>query len=141
MPLWAQVWKERVEESIDRATFLIAFITPRFFSSPQCRSELRMFLERGKKLDRNDLILPIYYVRCPLLHEDERLKEDHLAPDFDAHHGDQYIDWRDLRFESFTSPEVGKRLQDVAIHIHRALSQPQSSVKSTSPSIFLGYPS
>ena len=44
--LWAQVWKERVEESVDRATFLIAFITPRFFSSPQCRSELRMFLER-----------------------------------------------------------------------------------------------
>jgi hypothetical protein len=37
--LWAQVWKERVEESVDRAAFLITFITPRFFSTPQCRSE------------------------------------------------------------------------------------------------------
>ena len=128
--LWAQVWKERVEESVDRATFLIAFITPRFFSSPQCRSELRTFLEREKKLDRNDLILPLYYVRCPLLHEDERLKDDQLARDFDARHGEEYIDWRDLRFEPLTSPEVGKRLQDVAIRIHHALSQPQSSTRA-----------
>jgi len=124
--LWAQVWKERVEESVDRSTFLIAFITPRFFSSPQCRSELRTFLEREKKLDRNDLILPLYYVRCPLLHEDERLKDDQLARDFDARHGEEYIDWRELRFEPFTSPEVGKRLQEVAIRIRNALSQPQS---------------
>ena len=123
--LWAQVWKERVEETVDGAAFLIAFITPRFFSSPQCRSELRTFLEREKKLDRNDLILPLYYVRCPLLHEDERLKDDQLARDFDARHGEEYIDWRDLRFEPFTSPEVGKRLQDVAIRIHSALAQPQ----------------
>ena len=125
--LWAQVWKERVEESVDRATFLIAFITPRFFTSPQCRSELRTFLEREKKLDRNDLILPLYYIRCPLLHEDERLKEDQLARDFDARHGEEFIDWRELRFEPFTSPEVGKRLQDVAIRIQNTLSQPQSS--------------
>ena len=124
--LWAQVWKDRVGESVDRATFLIAFITPRFFSNPQCRSELRTFLEREKKLDRNDLILPLYYVRCPLLHEDELLKDDQLARDFDARHGEGYIDWRDLRFEPFTSPEVGKKLQDVAIRIHHALSQPQS---------------
>ena len=125
--LWAQAWKDRVEESVDRATFLIAFITPRFFTSPQCRSELRTFLEREKKLDQNDLILPLYYIRCPLLHEDERLKEDQLARDFDARHGEEYIDWRELRFEPFTSPEVGKRLQDVAIRIQNALSQSQSS--------------
>ena len=124
--LWARVWKDRVEESIDPATFLIVFITPRFFSSPQCRSELRTFLDREKKLGRNDLIQPLYYVRCPLLHEDEQLKDDQLARDFDARHGEEYIDWRDLRFEPFTSPEVGKRLQDVAIRIHHALSQPQS---------------
>ena len=127
--LWAQVWKERVEESVDRATFLIAFITPRFFSNPQCRSELRTFLEREKKLGRNDLILPLYYVRCPLLHEDERLKDDQLARDFDARHGEEYIDWRELRFEPFSSPEVGKRLQDVAIRIHNTLSQPQSPTR------------
>ena len=124
--LWARVWKDRIEESIDHNTFLIAFITPRFFASPQCRSELRTFLEREKKLGRNDLILPLYYVRCPLLHEEERLREDQLAQEFDSRHGEEYNDWRDLRFEPFMSPEVGKRVQDVAVRIHHALNQPQS---------------
>ena len=80
-------------------------------------------------MDRNDLILPLYYIRCPLLHEDERLKDDQLAQDFDARHGEEYIDWRELRFEAFTSPEVGRRLQDVAIRIQNALSQPHSPAR------------
>ena len=33
-----------------------------------------MFLQREKTLNRNDLILPIYYVSCKLL-EDEKLKK------------------------------------------------------------------
>ena len=133
--LWAQAWKDRVEESLDHVTFLIVFITPRFFTSPQCRSELRAFLEREKKLDRNDLILPLYYVRCPLLQEDDRLKEDQLARDFVSRHGDEYIDWRELRFEPLTSPEVGKKLQDVAIRIRNALGQSQPSSRLLSISI------
>ena len=124
--LWVETWKERVEESLDQMTFLIAFITPRFFSSPQCRAELRTFLQREKELDRNDLILPLYYVRCPLLHEEERLRGDQLAQDFDSLHGDEYIDWRDLRFEPLTSPEVGKKLQDVAIRIQDAVRRSQT---------------
>ncbi len=38
--LWSQYWKERVEDSLDAATLLIAFITPWFFLSQQCRGEL-----------------------------------------------------------------------------------------------------
>ena len=123
---WGQAWKERVEESLDHVTFLIAFITPRFFSSPQCRAELRAFLEREKRQERSDLILPLYYVQTPLLNEDERLRGDQLARDFLSRHGEEYVDWRDLRFEPLTSPEVGKKLQEVAIRIHNTLRRSQA---------------
>ena len=34
---WGQNWKQRVEESLDRYTFLIPVITPGFFKSSNCR--------------------------------------------------------------------------------------------------------
>ena len=36
---WGQNWQERIEDSIDAATFLIAIITPGFFASAACRNE------------------------------------------------------------------------------------------------------
>jgi cobaltochelatase CobT len=47
---WGQNWQERIEESLDEASFLIPIITPGFFNSPYCRSELEQFLEREKQL-------------------------------------------------------------------------------------------
>src|SRR5437764_11340556 len=61
---WGEQWMERIEKSIDSVTFLIPIITPGFFKSDVCRSELLQFLDREKKLNRNDLILPVYYVDC-----------------------------------------------------------------------------
>lgn len=63
--LWGQSWDERIEKSLDEVTFLIPIVTPSFFNSKNCRGELQRFLEREKKLGRNDLVLPIYYVTSP----------------------------------------------------------------------------
>jgi len=60
-------WKKRIEESIDEVTFLIPIITPSFFRSLYCRDELQQFIEHEKKLERNDLILPVYYVSCDVI--------------------------------------------------------------------------
>ncbi len=57
---WGQNWKQRLDESLDEVMFLIPIITPGFFKSRPCRDELEKFLEREKKLERNDLILPVY---------------------------------------------------------------------------------
>ncbi|NUO84348.1 toll/interleukin-1 receptor domain-containing protein [candidate division KSB1 bacterium] len=101
---WGQLWKERIEESLDEVTFLIPIITPSYFKSPTCRFELERFLEREKKLNRNDLILPVYYVDCPVLNEETKRSSDKLAEVVAAR---QYVDWRELRFEAFTSPQAG----------------------------------
>jgi parallel beta-helix repeat protein len=121
---WGQNWRQRIEESIDEVTFLIPVITPRFFNSEFCREELQRFLEREKRLGRNDLILPIYFVDTPLLNEDELCAEDELAQAIASR---QYADWRELRFEPFTNPQVGKTLERLARQIRDALPRVQTA--------------
>jgi F-box protein 11 len=124
---WGQNWKERIEESLDEVTFLIPIITPSFFKSAACRDELTKFLKREKQLKRNDLVLPAYYVDCPLLNEEEERAADDLASAVYAH---QYADWRELRFEPLTSPEVGRTLARLAVQIRKALGRTEPPAKA-----------
>jgi len=128
--LWGQNWKARIEESLDEVTFLIPIITPSFFKSRGCRSELERFLEREEKLTRNDLILPVYYINCPLLNDEAKLATDKLAQVIASR---QCADWRDLRFELFTSPQVGRELAQLAVQILDALERVQASQKPVVP--------
>jgi parallel beta-helix repeat protein len=129
--LWGQNWKERIEDSIDEVTFLIPILTPSFFKSSQCREEVERFIEREKKLGRTDLILPVYYVGCPILDDEAQRTTDELAQ---VIAGRQYADWRELRFEPFTSPEVGKTLAKLAIQIRDALERTRPPKKPSKPS-------
>ena len=121
--LWVQTWKDRVEDRLDDVTFLIAILSPRFFVNPDCRSELRRFFDREQELKRDDLVLPVYYVKCPLLEDPAKWKRDDLAEKLKEHAPP--IDWRELRFETFTSPLVGQKLEELAIQIGNSLDRPQ----------------
>ncbi len=117
---WGQQWQERIDESVDAVTFLIPIITPGFFKSDPCLSELERFLGREKQLKRSDLILPIYYVNCPILNDEAKREADPMVKVIAAR---QYADWRELRFELFTSPDVGKMLAKMALQIVEALGR------------------
>jgi parallel beta-helix repeat protein len=117
---WGQNWQERIEDSIDKVTFLIPIITPSFFNSPPCRSELESFLKREKELNRNDLILPVYYIDTPVLNIEDKRAKDNLAKIIAER---QLADWRELRFEPFTSPILGKTLAKLATQIRDALER------------------
>jgi parallel beta-helix repeat protein len=119
---WGEQWQQRIEESIDAVTFLIPILTPAFFRSPPCRQELERFLDREKRLGRGDLILPVYYVNCSILNNEASREADALAK---VVAGRQYADWRELRFEPLTSPEVGKTLAKLAGQISEALGRSQ----------------
>jgi parallel beta-helix repeat protein len=119
---WGEKWQERIDGSLDAVTFLIPIITPAFFRRPACRQELERFLDRERRLGRDDLVLPVYYVSCPLLDEEDKRRGDALAV---AVASRQRADWRDLRFEPFTAPEVGKRLAQMARQIMQALERGQ----------------
>ena len=121
---WGQNWRERIENSIDEITFLIPIITPSFFNSEACRAELNRFIEREKKLGRNDLILPVYFVETPLLND---AAGDELAEVIASR---QYEDWRELRFEPFTNPQVGRALAKLAVQIRNAQPHVQMTTKT-----------
>ena len=112
-------FRERVEESDDPEVFSIAIITPRYFQDPSCRSDLQNVLERERRLSRNDLVHPIYYVRCPQLDYDARTSRDELASAMVSH---EYTDWRDLRFEPADSPDVGRAMEVLAAQLRDALA-------------------
>jgi F-box protein 11 len=115
---WGQRWRERIEESLDEAVFLIPILTPSYFQSQPCREEHERFLEREKKLGRNDLILPVYYIECDEL-EDPAIRESNpWAKDISER---QYEDWRSLRWEPRTSPIIGRAFERLAKQIKQAL--------------------
>ena len=117
---WGQNWKKRIEESIDEVSFLIPIVTPSFFNSRACRDEVERFLVREKELGRDDLILPVYYLGCPVLDDEKKRAADKIAQAIAAH---QYADWRELRFEPFTSPQIGRTLAKLAEQIRDALAR------------------
>lgn len=124
---WGQNWRQRIEDSLDEITFLIPIITPSFFNSKACRDELARFVEHEKKLNRNDLILPIYFVDTPRLNEAELRETDESAQVIASR---QYADWRELRFEPFTNPQVRRTLAQLAVQIRTALPRVQTTKKA-----------
>jgi len=98
-------------------------LTPSFFKSEPCRSELERFVDREKQLKRNDLILPVYYVNCAVLNEAAKRDADPLAKVIAAR---QCVDWRELRFKPLTSPQVSKLLAKMATQVAGALGRGES---------------
>jgi hypothetical protein len=91
---WGQNWQRRIHEALDNATYLIPMMTPNFFRSQSCREEVERFLDRERELNRDDLILPIYYVESDEVRQTSNTSNDLIAQALCEH---QYIDWRKLR--------------------------------------------
>ena len=104
---WGDAWEDRINGALDGSTFLIAVITPRFLKSAYCRKEFLRFAKREKELGRNDLILPLLYMDTQGLDD----PDDEIAVTISSH---QYADWRNLRFEPWTNPDVRRRLSELS---------------------------
>jgi F-box protein 11 len=115
---WGDDWEDRINDGIDDGTFLICIITPCYFRSEACRKELSRFIAREKALGRHDLILPVYYITCPVLEDESKRREDPLAQMISTRN---YVDWRDLRFRPIDSPQAKKRLAEIATDIRQAI--------------------
>jgi F-box protein 11 len=127
---WGQEWKRRLDESLDGVTLLIPILTPGYFKSESCRNELRRFLKREEHLGRKDLILPVYYVRSPALEDEAKRAADELAQ---VLHERQYKNWRHLRHEPWTTPEVGRLFEQMALEVVEALERSGSPQPAVAP--------
>jgi parallel beta-helix repeat protein len=108
---WGQSWQQRIDETLDAVTLLLVIITPGLFRSPACRAEVARFLDRERTLGRQDLILPVYYISAREMDDPDLQQADDLARVLASR---QLADWRELRFEAFTSPAVRKAIAQLA---------------------------
>jgi DNA-binding CsgD family transcriptional regulator len=115
---WGREWEERVDSSLEEATFLVPVVTPSFFASDQCRRELRLFLDRERRLGRRDRVLPVYWVSATPIQDPARRAEDELARALAAR---QFTDWRELRFQPLAGPQARRALAGLATHLSDAL--------------------
>jgi hypothetical protein len=136
---WGWKWKIFIEESLKKVVFFIPIITPSFFKSKHCLMELKSFIKREKILKCKDLILPVYYVRCPTLDNvlDGKTKvlnekTEKLVSVIASH---QFADWRELRFKSFDSECVRETLAKLAVQICNALERMQTPQKAAFPKL------
>ena len=118
---WGQNWQQRIDQALDAVTLLLVVITPSLFNSPACRAEVTKFVEREAALGRADLILPVYYIGAREMDEPELRESDELARVLASR---QYADWRELRFEPFTSPLVRKTIAQLASRMRDTFWQP-----------------
>jgi parallel beta-helix repeat protein len=121
---WGQNWQQRIDLALDTVTLLLVIITPGFFRSPHCRAETEQFLDRERRLGREDLILPVYYVSTPEIEDPGRRDADPLAVTLAAR---QHADWRELRFEPATSPVARKAIAHLATRMRDTFWRPPAN--------------
>jgi hypothetical protein len=91
---WGEKWADRISNELEDALVLFPVVTPRYFGSQACREEIIAFSKREAKLDRDDLILPLYYVVADQVDgsgEIASAEEDEVATLMRSR---QYEDWR-----------------------------------------------
>src|SRR5262245_21323785 len=88
-------WSDKLDQILNEARFFIPIVTPSYFESGPCREELEKFLQAEANHDRQDLVLPIYYIDSHILENAHLRAADPLAA---AIHKRQRRDWRPLRF-------------------------------------------
>ncbi|MFF3324460.1 right-handed parallel beta-helix repeat-containing protein [Streptomyces sp. NPDC002889] len=126
---WGQNWQQRIDEALDAVTLLLVIVTPSLFRSPACRSEVTRFLERERDLGRQDLILPVYYISAQELDDPELRETDEMARVLASR---QHAEWRELRFEPFTSPVVRKATAQLASRMRDTFWKPPAIPRARS---------
>jgi hypothetical protein len=107
---------------------LVAFISPSFFSSHECRRELERFLTRESHLDRQDLILPIYWIDTRLLEIETERRNDSLGQCIAER---QYTDCRVWRFKLPSDPaSVRPNIAELAGQMIKIANRPLYNIRS-----------
>ncbi len=125
---WGQHWPSELKGGVAGGRFLIPVLSPSFFNSDYCRQELTEFFEFERQAKRNDLILPIYYVKTPHLENQAKRDSDPFAKVISER---QYRDWRDLRHLPLTDPKVRRKLDSLAEEIVQAIERSEEAFPST----------
>jgi hypothetical protein len=117
--LWGEDWENRIEEALQRLTFFIPVITPRFFQSEDCRRELLKFVGYAKSLGVEQLLMPILYVDVPEI-DDEDPSDEAVA----LVKRMQRADFRQLRLRDEDSEDYRTAVHELAERLAQIAAAP-----------------
>lgn len=117
--LVGEQWDARIRTALKSTTLLIAVVTPAFLRSEACREEVKLFVDQERHLGRDDLIIPVLYVRTPNLDD----TDDEIAQIISAR---QHVDWTEFRLEDLDSSMLRKAVSDLATQIIETLRRSSS---------------
>ncbi len=124
-----ETWGKRLNIALGEARFFIPILTPNYFESKACQEELRTFLQFEAASGRDDLILPIYWLRCRIL---EDPNERAAVPLAEIINNRQRSNWLKLRHKPHADPEVREALEALAEQIGQARGR-MAEVTSAAP--------
>jgi hypothetical protein len=127
---WGEYWSTRIDDGIKSATFFIAILTPGYFKSPHCVSEVRTFLKYEKQMERQDLILPVVYVSPKPLGSEQLVYGHRIEKEIFKH---QWVDWTTLRFSDSKDPKRKNRIVELARDIKSAILRTVSHQSNGEP--------
>ena len=116
---WGQQWADKVSDALADVLVLIPIMTPLYFNSSACRDEYDLFLKREERLARNDLILPVYWLDCDVLDDQQRRDADEWAKGLAAH---QRVNWRELRTLPSDAPAIIQAMDGFALQMKQVLA-------------------
>jgi CheY-like chemotaxis protein len=132
-------WQKKLADVIGAASFLVPMVSPLFFSSRPCRDEVDLFLAHERQLDRDDLILPVYFLSSAKLEKEEEKAKDPLAMELAKR---QMFDWREKANLALQEPAARQAIltlaSAVAAAIERLEPPPAPSPGTTPPDVVRG---
>lgn len=111
---WGEDWRTRIDSGLQSSAYLIAFLTPTFLNRPECRRELHLFLEAERRVGRNDLILPVYYIDFSEWGDPDSAESPEVAELIKVFKARNYADLQHLRDAKVTSKPAKKEIRALA---------------------------
>jgi hypothetical protein len=117
-------WQERLDKALESTVVMLPILTPSFFASDACCSEVSKFLDYEKRKGRNDLILPIYLIDTKIDDDSSDSHSDHVARILMER---QHRDWRRIAFDLKGSQDIKLRIARLAREIDEAMEDRKTS--------------
>jgi len=112
---WGHEWEAKLGNSLAAVAFFVPVLTPRYFASSACLSELNTFARRATALGVGELLMPILYMNVPGIEDDTPPNEAMaLVRRF------QWVDWRELRFADRESGDYRRAVAELAARLVEA---------------------
>lgn len=116
-------WQERLDEALESTVVMLPILTPSFFASEACCSEVSKFLEYESGKGRSDLILPIYLIDANISEQSSKNDSARIAHILMKR---QHRDWRRIAFDLKSSQDIKLRIARLAREIAEAVNNRQA---------------